>query len=268
MSDPKGFLKLPRKFQEDPIWTERRTFSKAEAWIDMLFQARYSRQPQEVMLGLKTYTCGRGECLRSMHTWAERWGWSVGKVRRFFQMLQKRNMIAYTTDSQTTHVKIVIYEDYSRQRHTNENQTTHKRNSNGNQTESEEEGGKKDGRKGKKQQDAARRVVQTYIDLVGRPGDANTKQARRNVEKLLKAGHTEAELIAYARNYAAGDDFPGDPQYRYKASNFFGRAAQWEAYTDEAMASKSTPSRIGCNSKQFAAELEAQGVIQPKKETA
>ena len=58
---------LPRKFLEDPIWTERRTFSKAEAWLDMFFHARYSEAPQEVMLGLTTYTCRRGECLRSRH---------------------------------------------------------------------------------------------------------------------------------------------------------------------------------------------------------
>jgi len=124
----------------------------------------------------------------------------------------------------------------------------------------------KSSKKETRRQTAARRVVQAYIDLVGRPGDANTKQARRNVEKLLKAGHTEAELIACAGNYAAGDDFQDDPRYRYKASNFYGRAVQWEAYTDEARASKPTPRRIGCDSKQFAADLEAQGVIQPEEE--
>ena len=118
-----------------------------------------------------------------------------------------------------------------------------------------------------RRQETARRVVQAYIDTVGRPGDANTQQARTNVEKLLTVGHAEEQLTACVGNYAAGDDFQDDPQYRYKASNFYGRAAHWEAYTAEAMASKPTPSRIGCNSKQFAAELEAQGVIQSEEET-
>jgi hypothetical protein len=150
MADSKGFLKLPRTFQEDPIWTERRTFSKAEAWLDILFQARYGKVPKETMLGLKTYTCRRGECLKSMHTWAERWDWSIGKVRRFFHMLQKRNMIVFKADTQTTHLKIVIYEDYTGQQYTNENQTARKRKSNENQTKTEEEGSKKDERMGKK----------------------------------------------------------------------------------------------------------------------
>jgi hypothetical protein len=83
----------------------------------------------------------------------------------------------------------------------------------------------------------------------------------------MKAGHTEEQLIACAANYVAGDDFPDNPQYRYKASNFYGLKAYWKAYTAEAVSNMPTPNRIGCDSKPFVAELEAQGVIQPEQET-
>mgnify|MGYP000457004015 CR=1 FL=1 len=81
---------------------------------------------------------------------AERWGWSDSKVKRFFLMLKERDMIVFKTDTQTTHVTILVYEDYSGQRHANENQTAREGESNENPTRTEEEGGKKDVRKGKK----------------------------------------------------------------------------------------------------------------------
>lgn len=119
-------------------------------------------------------------------------------------------------------------------------------------------------KKGTRRHEAAHRIVQAYIDAVGRPGDTNTKQARRNVENLLEAGQTEEQLTAYAGNYAAGKDFQDDPDYRFKASNFYGRDAHWEAYTAEATASKPSATRIGSKSQEFKALAESVGGLPPE----
>ena len=42
-----GAIPLLRKYQQHPFWTERRKYSRAEAWIDLLFMARYGAETEE-----------------------------------------------------------------------------------------------------------------------------------------------------------------------------------------------------------------------------
>ena len=75
-----------------------------------------------------------------------------------------------------------------------------------------------------------REVIAHYISVVGRPGDLNSIPARDNAKKVLKK-HALADLKAAADNYAASCvPLKTDPEYRYKASNFYGRAAHYENF--------------------------------------
>ena len=83
----KGYINIQRTIQSTPEWREKRTFSRFEAWFDMLFMAAFSER--RVMLddgGI--ITLGRGEILMSQREFAKRWGWSVSKVNRYFQWLK------------------------------------------------------------------------------------------------------------------------------------------------------------------------------------
>ena len=148
-----NYLMLSRKLLSNELWKERRVFSKAEAWIDILFTVRYSEKPDFVPFGYNTLICHRGESLKSIETWATRWGWSKSKVVRFFGMLKKRNMIETQSETVTTRLTVCNYELYNKHRNAKETQMKRKperkRNGNGTQTETEEEGSKKVGKKKK-----------------------------------------------------------------------------------------------------------------------
>ncbi len=134
------FLKISRKFFNDPFWEEKRKFSKAEAWIDILQMVNF--KDKEFLINNVLYSCGRGEACISMLNWAERWNWSRCKVQNFFKILVKMKRITYKTDSKTTHLKVCKYDSYNKQkateRHQNDIKQTSKRHQTGTTKEREE----------------------------------------------------------------------------------------------------------------------------------
>jgi hypothetical protein len=138
---------LHRQFQSHDFWRERRVFSRAEAWIDIIMSARWQDDPGEVRIGNVLLLCGRGEVLYSMQTWAARWSWTESKVKRFLHSLAanrnsdcKRTMIELSNERVTTRIKICNYEAYQTARTVNEPETDCKRTANESQTTTTEEG--------------------------------------------------------------------------------------------------------------------------------
>lgn len=123
-----GYIKLYRKIQENELWKERRVFSKAEAWIDILMEVQHTTEPTKVILGMTVLTCTRGESLKSLETWGERWGWHKSKVRRFLKLLVDNSMIELKNDTVTTRLKVCQYDEYQGERNANETQMKRKRN--------------------------------------------------------------------------------------------------------------------------------------------
>lgn len=108
----RGYIKLWRKIQDNKFWNERRKFSKAEAWIDLLMEARHDIDPLEVGFGMTSVVCHRGQCVKSTRTWADRWGWSEHKVRNFLRVLRDSRAIATETGAKWTQITILNYSDY------------------------------------------------------------------------------------------------------------------------------------------------------------
>jgi len=115
-----GWIRLYRKLQDNPLWTERREFSKAEAWIDLLLSAQHSPKPTDVLLGTHMIVCSRGQCIKSLDTWARRWNWSKSKVRRYLDLLTRLNMVRCESVTKTTRITICNYDSYNKRRHDDE----------------------------------------------------------------------------------------------------------------------------------------------------
>jgi len=108
----RGYFPLYRKFQDHPFWKEKRVFSKAEAWIDLLWEAQHNEFPEEVLIGLKILICNYGESLKSIRTWGKRWRWSEKKVWNYFQLLKKMRQIDTDNETVTTRLTILNYKQY------------------------------------------------------------------------------------------------------------------------------------------------------------
>lgn len=90
-----GAIPILRKFREHPFWREKRVFSRTEAWIDLLFKARYGKEPEKIIDRGEIITIQRGGILTGIITLSNTWLWSEGKVKRFLEFLQEAESIKF-----------------------------------------------------------------------------------------------------------------------------------------------------------------------------
>ena len=126
MTINKGWISLHRQFENHWLWTEKRVFSKAEAWIDILLSVNHSEQ--KVVIKQVVYTVKRGDSIMSLDSWSNRWGWNKSKVRRFFTTLQSDSMIVTKSETQTTRLTVCNYDSYQVTQNADETKVKRKRN--------------------------------------------------------------------------------------------------------------------------------------------
>lgn len=122
------FLRIFKNFFEHEIWREKRKFSKAECWIDILNEVRYSEKTKNVVIKNSVITCGQGQCVYSLDTWATRWGMNKSSARRVLETFKKCNMIETENVSKTTRLTVLKYKEYAIKRHDYETEMKQKRN--------------------------------------------------------------------------------------------------------------------------------------------
>lgn len=88
---PKGHVKVARKSFDpehgDPLWLEQREFSRWEAWVDVLQLAAF--RDRKHVTKQETILLCRGEFVASLRWLADRWTWTVKKVRNWIATLEK-----------------------------------------------------------------------------------------------------------------------------------------------------------------------------------
>ena len=138
-----GWILLHRRFFDHPFWTEKREFSKAEAWIDLIEQARWKDEETSLMHNGQIVKWSRGQLVASVRFLRDRWKWrSNNKVSRFLDLLEKEDMIRYDKRTAIGRITICKYDTYQAVRDA-------ERDTNGTQTgQAEDKTGKK-GKEGK-----------------------------------------------------------------------------------------------------------------------
>lgn len=126
-----GWIKIHRSITDHWLYTEKRCFSKFEAWNDILLTVNYSES--KIIIKGKIYEIKRGESILSFESWGKRWNWDKSKVRRFFNLLQSDKMISLKCDNITTHLTVCNYDNY--QSTGNADETQAKRESNTDETQ-------------------------------------------------------------------------------------------------------------------------------------
>jgi hypothetical protein len=127
-----GWIKIHRSITNHWLYSEKRVYSKLEAWYDMLIAVNYS--DSKTLIKGKLYEVKRGQSIMSLDSWAKRWNWDKSKVRRFLNTLQNDNMIELKSDTITTQLTICNYESYQGERNADETPVKRKRNAGETQT--------------------------------------------------------------------------------------------------------------------------------------
>lgn len=105
-----GYISIHRKLKNHWIWNEKRKFSRAEAWIDILMTVNFANS--KTVKYKNIYDVNRGECISSLQDWANRWRWNKSKVKYFFNVLEKDGMIEVLNEVKTTRLKVLNYDEY------------------------------------------------------------------------------------------------------------------------------------------------------------
>ena len=192
-----GWIKLYRQVRRNPLFREKRKFSKFEAWVDMLLEANHC--DKEVLLGNELITVSRGSFITSEQKLANRWRWSRTKIRSFLKLLSNEGdpMIVKKSDSKKTTITIVNYDIYQdtetakRQQKDNE-KTAKKQRKNTTKNDKNVKNDKKN-----KYSCAFEEFWKEYPRKIEKIG------AYKNWQTRLREGYKPEQLITAAKNYAA-----------------------------------------------------------------
>lgn len=108
-----NFIPISRKLFEHQLWCEEREFSRFEAWIYLLKEARF--EDTKLYDGNKIVEVKRGQIYASIRFLAEAWKWSRKKVCGFLEMLVSDEMIIKETAKETGQTVLTIcnYDRYN-----------------------------------------------------------------------------------------------------------------------------------------------------------
>jgi len=104
-----GWIKLHRQIIENELYFSER-FTKSQAWIDLLLLARHDS-------GLVTIRgidirLNPGQLCWSQLSFAKRWGWDRKTVKKFLNLLKKREMVDIKISKVTTIISIISWLNY------------------------------------------------------------------------------------------------------------------------------------------------------------
>ncbi|PEL12689.1 DnaD domain-containing protein [Bacillus sp. AFS017336] len=105
-----GWISLHRKVRDHWLFEEKRSFSRFEAWVDLLMEVNH--QDNKVLLGNELIDVKRGQKITSMDQLAKRWGWGKTKTYKFVKLLESEQMITIKTNTKRTVITIVNYDFY------------------------------------------------------------------------------------------------------------------------------------------------------------
>lgn len=108
----KNYIPINRKLFTHYLWEEQRSYSKFEAWLDLLQMVSYKDNNSNIING-KLIKWNRGQYPISYSFLEKRWCWSVSKIRVYLTLLENDKMIARQTARGITTLSICKYDSYN-----------------------------------------------------------------------------------------------------------------------------------------------------------
>lgn len=118
MTEKGGFITVSRRLFEHELFTEKREYSRFEAWLDLIQLCAYEDDNSSIIKG-KVIKWGRGQVVASVRYLQQRWYWkSVDKVFSFLELLRSQNMIRTDKEQGIGRITLCKYDDYNQRPNT------------------------------------------------------------------------------------------------------------------------------------------------------
>ena len=95
---------------DNPLYKQKRKFSKFEAWIDILLSVNHKEG--KVLIDYSVETVKRGEFITSEVKLANKWNWDRKTVRKFLTLLQQEEMILKSSTKRWTSITVINWDKY------------------------------------------------------------------------------------------------------------------------------------------------------------
>jgi uncharacterized phage protein (TIGR02220 family) len=105
-----GWIKLHRSVLSHRLYSEKRVFSKYEAWIDILLMANHKEQA--IKIETNDILIERGSFITSIRKLSDQWKWSRTKVEAFLDDCYVHGEIEYKTEKRWTYITVLNYEKH------------------------------------------------------------------------------------------------------------------------------------------------------------
>ncbi|MCM1031597.1 MAG: hypothetical protein NC410_09195 [Oscillibacter sp.] len=109
--EEQGFIKLSRRFFKNILWKEPRTYSRAEAWLYLIYSARFEASKE--IVNNRVIEVRKGELVASRRFLEKRWNWGSSKVINFLNFLKSEGMINHRQTNGQTIITLCNYEFYN-----------------------------------------------------------------------------------------------------------------------------------------------------------
>jgi hypothetical protein len=180
-------------------------------------EVQHSEKPQEVALGMTVLTCNYGESLKSITTWAKRWGWSRNKVYRYVKLLESRNMIATKSEQVTTRLRVCNYSRYDPKQNADgtPDRTQIERKQNADRTQADTDNNAKHEKNVEKDRYSPNsnefRLASLLLNLIlERKPDFRKPSLQKwavHIDRMIRLDHRKSERIEAAIRWCQKDDF-------------------------------------------------------------
>lgn len=132
MTEKGGYIAISRKLFQHELFTEKREYSRFEAWVDLIQLCAFEDNNSMLFKG-RVVKWGRGQTIASVRFLQQRWNWkSVDKVFCFLELLRSQEMIQTDKEQGIGRITLCKYEDYNpkpnRNRNTDRTPTEHRPN--------------------------------------------------------------------------------------------------------------------------------------------
>ena len=125
-----GWIKIHRQIREHWIWDDPMYL---KAWIGILISVNH--EDRKVLIEGELIECNRGQSLLSLTGWSKLFGkkWTIQRVRTFFELLKRDQMIITEGLRKTTRVTVCKYDEYQIEQQTKNKQRTKRQQPDNNQ---------------------------------------------------------------------------------------------------------------------------------------
>lgn len=107
-----GWIALHRQIRSHWLWHDP---IKLKWWLDIILSANHD--DNKVLIKGVLLEVKRGQCAKSLETWAKEWRTTKATVKRFMETLKKESMIDSKSVTVTTLITVCKYDSYNNPRY-------------------------------------------------------------------------------------------------------------------------------------------------------